>query len=172
LSSPKAQLFSIQVPQRTNAMWHLAPTVRWVNWPGLHGLQQGMPHDVRLVPAACPSVVVGELNSAIPSLSPGPTIRAYTGSAAALGRCVNTPTRNRSILSRPRSRSSPCTILDCVANLDLRRKSTEVVIRPRTQTLPLARPKLLRSFRFFLRPGGSRPAPVVIPLLLTFVLHH
>ena len=41
-----------------------------------------------------------------------------------------------------------------------------------TQTLPLARPKLLRSFRFLLRSGGSRPAPTVTPLLLTFVSHH
>ena len=41
-----------------------------------------------------------------------------------------------------------------------------------TQTLPLVRPKLLRSFRFLLRSGGSRPAPTVTPLLLTFVSHH
>ncbi len=47
-----------------------------------------------------------------------------------------------------------------------------VVIRPRTQTLPLVRTKLLRSFRFLLRSGGSRPAPTVTPLLLTFVSHH
>ena len=41
-----------------------------------------------------------------------------------------------------------------------------------TQTLPLVRPKLLRSFRFLLRSGGSRPAPTVTPLLLAFVSHH
>ena len=41
-----------------------------------------------------------------------------------------------------------------------------------TQTLPLVRLKLLRSFRFLLKSGGSRPTPTVTPLLSTFVSHH
>jgi hypothetical protein len=46
-----------------------------------------------------------------------------------------------------------------------------VVIRSGIGTPSLARPKLLSSFRFLLRSGGSRSAPTVTLLLLAFVSH-
>jgi hypothetical protein len=49
--------------------------------------------------------------------------------------------------------------------------SNRIVIRSGTQTPSLARPKVLSSFRFLLRSGGSRQAPTVTPLLFVFVSH-
>jgi hypothetical protein len=45
------------------------------------------------------------------------------------------------------------------------------VIRPGIETPSLARPKLMSSFRFLLRSGGSRSAPTATLLLLAFVSH-